>query len=930
MNLGLQGRSALKSLMTGKERLPKSVDWETERGRLLQIYTTWLEGALPTTTASTMSDDTTNLTDLDQPIALRRGKRRSDAISPSKPTATSSALHSSDKGAPHTPSRTRSKKRVRFSNPGSHIAASSAASSGLTPYIGRANLSTPRRRASTPAAARNESLEIQFTPFRAVLDDRTQRRLRRNGLSQEMNAYESERKDKAQLEKALRAKDNELEELKKQLEAAQHENAVANHSTVEELSSSQKIVEAELEDLRQSFNEGNTPAGFDDDMDINWDAVNVHKAVAPPCPASDSGDTIPIYDDDAAVLEPYTPDGRNRISTNSEPVDTTIDEEILAMALDLESAKQEKRKLFNEVRGHIPTNLGASLHFEDSPAPSTQEQQQRQPSLTTSTTSLPSPPKTFYADLSKTLKSTIHRAENAELALHNLEADLRTLGFSPSDDDSSTSSILDNIRAHFRQARLDLERALPGETPSGLRESAQVLPEAISKLKLLSRRVQEREAELRSMLEQQRTLKGNFEGGLRAAERANERIKELEDAVEEGADDLLAMRMKLQATEKDGVEKDHTIASLITALEKYRSDVTRLEGLVIQLENEQSFKVQETHNSSTSERIEDLEAKVAAESTGRHKAEESAVQRLAKIEALNAALEAANADASALQIQLSTLEAQKAESELKLQQSTQEKDQQHATSLQHLNTRLSTLSTALATSQAESTRLNAQVEKLQSRLQISEDASTRAVEALWQEQIRALTKCSEVRKSYVRGCKVRGANWEMEDEDDVAEASGEGGPLTPVSLVRFVDVEDDEGEAGADREGSEDVNGEGEVEGRVEMERGRRRSRSSSVKKSNLSRGLGIEMGMGRALDATRKGRSGGAGQRRKRRLDSGIGMGCLGEEEEEMETDTEMLSSDAILPSSDSDFDIHEDASEVALPSSELGMEGATVLGQE
>ncbi|KAF7514017.1 hypothetical protein GJ744_006631 [Endocarpon pusillum] len=930
--------------MIGKKRLPRSVDWETERGRLLHIYTTWLESALPTKTASTMSDEPTHFIDLDQPIALRRSKRRSDAISPSKPTATGSAVHNSDNGAPHTPSRTRSKKRVRFSNPGSLIATSSAASSGLTPYIGRATLSTPRRRASTPAATRGEPLEIQFTPFRAVLDSRTQRRLRRNGLSQEMNAYESERRDKAQLEKALHAKDHELEELKKQLEAAKHENAVAHHSTVEELSSNQKIVEAELEDLRQSFNEGNMPAGFDDDMDINWDAVNVHKAVAPPCPASDSGDTIPIYDDDAAVLEPNTPDGRNRFSTHSEPVDTTIDEEILAMALDLESAKQEKRKLFNDVRGHVPTlqpvpssstNLGASLHFEDSPAPSTQGQQQRQPCLATSTTSLASPPKTFYADLSKTLKSTIHRAENAELALHNLEADLRTLGFGPSDDDFSTSSILDNIRAHFRQARLDLERALPGETPSGLHESAQVLPEAISKLKLLSRRVQEREAELRSMHEQQRTLKGNFECGLRAAEKANQRIKELEEAIEEGADDLLAMRMKLQASEKDGVEKDHTIASLITALEKYRADVTRLEGLVIQLENLQSFKVQETHDSS-SQRIEDLEAEVAAESTGRHKAEESAVQRLAKIQALNAALEAANSDASALQIQLSTLEAQKAESELRLQQTSQEKDQQHENSVQNLNTRLSTLSTALATSQAESTRLNGLVGKLQSRLRISEDASTRAVEALWQEQIRALTKCSEIRKSYVRGCKVRGANWEMEDEDDVAEASGEGEPLTPVSLVRFVDVEEDnEGEAaGPGRERSEeDVNGEGEVEGRVEMERGRRRSRSSSVvKKSNLARrGLGIEMSMGMGLDARKKrAASGGAGRRRKRRFDSGIGMGCLDEEEDEMETDTELLSSDAMLPSSDPDFDIHEDASELALPSSELGMEGATVMGQE
>ncbi len=763
-----------------------------------------------------------------------------------------------------------------------------------------------------------------------------------------MNAYESERKTVAQLKKEIHAKDEELEKLKGQLEA-RRANDTANSRTVEELSSSQRIVEAELEDLRQSFNEANIPAGFDDDMDINWDAVNVHKADVPPRPASDSGDTIPIYEDREDTLHPSAPGVWSLGEDAAEAVDTTADEEILAMGLDLESAKQEKRKLFNDVRAHLPasqfvpsrsTNLGSSLHFEDSPAPATEDLKQRQHSFTTSTTSLPSPPKTFYADLSRALKSTTHRAETAELALHSLEADLHTLGFDPSDDDSSTSPILDNIRAHFRQARLDLERALPGETPSGLHEPAQVLPEAISKLKLLSRRVQEREAELRSMHEQQRTLKGNFECGLHAAEKANQRIRELEEAVEEGADDLLALRMKLQTTEKDVVEKDHAINSLISALEKYRSDVTRLEGLVIQLENEQSFKIQETRDSS-SQQIEDLEAKVAAESTGRHKAEESAVQRLAKITALNAALETTNSDASALQLQLSTLEAQKAESELKLLQSTQEKDQLHEISLQNLNTRISTLSTALATSQAESARLHALVAKLQSRLHISEDASTRAVEVLWQEQIRSLTKCSETRKSYVRGCKVRGANWEMEDEDAVAEASGEGEPLTPVSLVRFVDVEAEADDRDVeDGVLVEDVHGEGEVEGGVETERGS--SRSRSAKRSNLSRGLGIEMSMnhntsrGPGLHA-RKGRAGAGQQRWRRRPDSGIGMSPLSEEDDDDDADEmephaaaaaadDVLSSsdDALMlpPSSDSGFDIHEDApQDLALPSSELGM---------
>jgi hypothetical protein len=755
-----------------------------------------------------------------------------------------------------------------------------------------------------------EPLEIQFTPFRQVLDDRAKRRIHRNGLSQEMNDYYTEHKNNAQLARELHAKDQELQKLKGELEAAKQTQSTASHQLVEELSSSQRMVEAELEELRQSFNEASMPVRFDDDMEINWDAVNVRKAGNTPAPASDSGDTIPIYDDDTDMREPTTPGRKNLDTISPALVDTTADQDLLAMALDLETAKQEKRQLFKDLRAHIPssktslsksTNSEPTLDFEDSPARSGQDQQ-LQISFTTSTSCLPSPPKTFYSDLAKALKSTTHRAETAELALHCLETDLLTLGFCPSEE-SSTTSIIENIRTHFRQARLDLERALPGETASGLNESAEVLPEAISKLKLLSRRVQEREAELRSMHEQQRTLKGNFECGLRAAEKANQRIKELEDAVEEGADDLLNLRMKLQATEKDGVEKDHTITSLITALEKYRGDVSRLEGLVVQLENEESFRVQEGRDES-SQKIEDLEAKVAAETTGRRKAEESAITRLEQITALQSALDTATSDASALQIQLSALSAQKTDSELALRQTQATAHHQHELSLQALNTRLATLSTALATSHAESTRLNSLVAKLHARLAISDEASTRAVETLWQEHIRSVTKASEIRKSYVRGCKVRGANWELEDEDAVAEArassgpgsEGEGGPLTPVSLVRFADVD---AEAEADEE----------VEGRVQIERGRSRKARRS-----MSRGLGIEM-------------STGTGRKQRRSYDSGIGMGCLDEQDEDEDEGYEgMLSSDPVRPASSSSsessgFDIHDDAAEVALPSSELGM---------
>lgn len=887
---------------------------------------------MPPLMSSTMADRSANVDDLDQPIALRRSKRRSEAISPTKSAAVDSANHAVDDGVPHTPSKARGKKRVRFSDPGQLTTASSTASCGLTPALRRTALSTPRRRASTPANLRTGAVELQFAPLRQVLDDRAQRRIRRNGLSEEMNAYESERKNKAQLERDLHAKDEELQKLKKEIEAVKNASSDgANRQAMEELSSSQKFIEEELQTLRQSFDEASMPSGFDDEMDINWDAVHAHKAAVTPAPASDSGDTILIYEDNADVMETSDTSANVANATRSAGVDTNADAELLAMALDLETAKQEKRQLFKDLRAHIPASppsssvsrgSNPSIHFEDSPASSQKDTRRHELSFADS---LSSPPKTFYTDLSKALKSTTHRAESAELALHALEADLRTLGFTPSDD-SSTTSILENIRTHFRQARLDLERALPGETVSGLNKPATVLPEAISKLKLLSRQVQDREAELRSMHEQQRTLKGNFECGLRAAEKANQRIKELEDAVEEGADDLLHLRTKLLNTEKDVTEKDHTITSLITALDKYRADVSRLEGLAIALESDQAFKLQEGRDESA-EKIEELEAKAAAEQIGRRKAEESAVARLSKITALQAALDAANDGASSLQIQLSALEAQKTESEIKLHQSQSslgKEKEHHDVEVQNLNTRISTLSTALAASQAECTRLHALVEKLRSRLSLTQENGLRNVETLYQEQIRAATKVAEVRKSFVRGCKVRAANWEMEDEDDedvVARKGEEGGePMTPVSLVRFVDVERER-----DSEAETDVNAEGEVEGRVVTVRGRGR-------KSRRWTGLGIESS---CLKSARRSRQ---------RLDSGISMGCLSEEEEEQ---GETMSSDAVLPSSDSDsgFEIHEDVSssppphpaasaakdgvwaaaeDLPLPSSELGLQDA------
>ena len=627
-------------------------------------------------------------------------------------------------------------------------------------------------------------------------------------------------KIRTDLEKQVQAKDDELRRLREELEAAKAasaDNVFADHE-----SSSQRIdeVEAELAALRESFNGAVDADG--DLADINWDHVNVNKAGATPGPRSDGGDTIQIWEDDDIM----TADVEINADAQSE---FHQDAELLAMALDLEAAKHEKRQLFQDLRHQLPgssANLSTSFEFEDSPSRPLQN-------LTTSLSSLPSPPKDFYRNLSATLKATTRRAEDAELALHSLNTDLKALGFEGSD----AAAVIAEIAAQFRKARLELERAVPGETVSAF-ENANVLPDIIARVKSLVRQSKDKEAELKAMRDQQKTLKGNFEHAISASDKSNRRVLELENAIETGAEEMLETRMKVQVLEKEGAEKDKNVSALITALEKYREDVTKLEQLVTQLESEMVFKVQEAKDFKSAEmeqQLSDLEAKVAAEERGRRAAESSAVERLAKVEDLEVKMEAAQRHALEVQLQLNALSASKEEEEFKLKKKLHEKDEQAQAQLGALNTRISSLGTALASANAEVEKLRVHRLKLEERWRKEVELGERAVEVIKDELMKTLGKVNETKNSYVRGGKIRVANGELRDAEEEEEESG-AEPMTPVSLVRFVNVEADEEH----------------VQGSVEVKRGKERRR-----------------------------RNKGKNERRRRSPDSGIGMGTLSEEDE-------------------------------------------------
>ncbi|CAK7275478.1 hypothetical protein SEPCBS57363_006704 [Sporothrix epigloea] len=171
------------------------------------------------------------------PLALRRSRRSTYSLSgavhasrttlndvpspPLTPKSLRSSKSQSSRASKSSPTTASSKKslrsrRVRFSDPGPlpstpstpssrPCACSSPSSTGLTPFIRRASLHT-----GLPVSG-----EVNFLPLRQVLDGRVQRRLRRNGLSEEMNSLHAERRQISVLRR--KTLDQELARLRAEL-----------------------------------------------------------------------------------------------------------------------------------------------------------------------------------------------------------------------------------------------------------------------------------------------------------------------------------------------------------------------------------------------------------------------------------------------------------------------------------------------------------------------------------------------------------------------------------------------------------------------------------------------------------------------------------------------------------------------------------------
>ena len=202
----------------------------------------------------------------DRPLAVRR-KRRMSSSSVAIAAESGVQKREDDVEQPMLSAKTptKSKKRVRFSDPG--LVMSTSSSTGLTPHMKRTSfipttcglLSSGPKRLSLPvqlsAPLSSPSLspspapasgEVQFEPFRQILEPRVKRRLKRNGFSEEINSIEEAHKSQTRLKQELQDLRNQLtfEKDNKTKEHSENGNEEANYEKIQEL-------QKELDEIRR-------------------------------------------------------------------------------------------------------------------------------------------------------------------------------------------------------------------------------------------------------------------------------------------------------------------------------------------------------------------------------------------------------------------------------------------------------------------------------------------------------------------------------------------------------------------------------------------------------------------------------------------------------------------------------------------------------
>lgn len=676
----------------------------------------------------------------------------------------------------------KARKKLRFSDPGP--------STGLTPALQRTSFdsgstgstaSIPsgrvRRRRSTPLQRSSHRWSdacdataggvVQFTPLRQVLDSRTQRRIRRTGLSDEINTIEREKRDVADYEKTLQSLRRERDFLRQQLETAKSvpENRDMASTTPEQFScmTPQDRIEqlqAETSRLREvSFSMSNGDHSEGDTIMLNDTTMD--------------GDTILLSDSpDMRGVECHlaVPEGFSLVGSTLSEASTQVhlpgehQDELRSLSQDLEAARKQKRDLFDACRTHISSLSGTPV-----------ENSLRQSS----------PPPDFLETIVPTLVATLSRASDATHSLELVKEELSELGFSG----CNPIDIISQLHSRFREARIELERAVPGETPNAsLNNANATLGALVKRIELLIKSLSDERSRHDGSLGRERALKGQFDALLARYEAASKKIHDLENSNSLSASDMLHTRMRMQELENEGKEQSVGIDRLNAALSKYREEVSSLEALVTRLEEEKDAS-NKRHNRNLSA----PEVRVANEENARRTAEKTVVEQNTRIHEMEQTVKHNRTHVSDLNAAVESLTRERQQALEDLEHQTTEQRQHHEQELGTLNVRISELNTALQEANMETDVLRRNNAMLQKQLQLELEARDNLLDKWAADQARSFALMKETVTTERRKAKVRAANFELKSSSpSLPTRNGyfqQDEPITPVSMSRHIDVE---------------------------------------------------------------------------------------------------------------------------------------------
>jgi len=609
---------------------------------------------------------------------------------------------------------------------------------------------------------------MQFTPIRQILDSRTQRRIRRIGLSDEINHIEREKRQTSNLEKTIESLLQERDSLKNELNAMKQRHEIPE----DELPSYESFWMSPHLRIRELEHE---TSRLRDEISVT--SLRSHEESS--LSASNEGETFLL--NDSAIIVSDSPEFRavrdchspvpfslmmsdppnTDVSTQTQALESIEDSDIQDLTLDLEAARREKKELFNACRSHISA-------FENS--------EMKDIFLRSS------PPPDFFDNVIDILTTALSRASDATQALEGIRLECSSLGFSG----LSADDVLSDMKSHFRSARLELERSIPGETPNGLEDGKATLSALVKRVKSLANDLRAERKHHCGSLGREKALRGQFDNLLHRYEAAANKIGKLEDSIASSAGDMLHTRMRMQDLENEQKEKSIGIDRLNAALDKYHEDVKSLEELVGRLEDENRV-AKEEH----AQQISNLEKQVDCKRKQRSAIETSASEYESRIRQLEETVEGNRIRACSLMAEVESLEKEHERALQALERKGSEQLQQHEEDIGTLNVRVSELTTSLEESRSEAQRLRQMNEGLEDQLQAEIDARDELLDKWATEQARSFAFMKECVGSERRRAKVRAANWELRSDDLMSDGTTVMGsePITPVSMTRFVDVE---------------------------------------------------------------------------------------------------------------------------------------------